>query len=68
MQFQEILDFINRFDQNRTESYAQNISHKEHILWQTIKVTEEVWEMNAQILGYMGWQRKEMTVSLIKRY
>lgn len=58
MQLQELLDFVEKVD-----GYFQNIhpdmDKEKRSLLRSVKLTEEVGELNEQLLGHYGYVRKE---------
>lgn len=58
MQVQEIIDFIQKVDDHFYQVHP-DMSTEQQTLLRSMKLTEEVGELNEQILGHYGYARKE---------
>lgn len=59
MTLDELQNFIEERDKIFRDAQSGNISEKERVLARTVKLFEEAGELCDEILGSMGYQRKE---------
>ena len=58
MQLKEILDFVDKVDAHFLQKHP-DMDKERQSLWRSVKLTEEVGELNEQLMGHYGYVRKE---------